>query len=70
MLLYLGHEDDRWTGMPVEPTSERRFPFRAFGIGAQILRSLGLHRIRVISSNPRYFKALKGFGLEIESFEP
>ncbi|MBM4388192.1 MAG: 3,4-dihydroxy-2-butanone-4-phosphate synthase, partial [Deltaproteobacteria bacterium] len=39
--------------------------FRDFGIGAQILRVLGLQKIRVITSNPKRFAALAGFGLEI-----
>jgi 3,4-dihydroxy 2-butanone 4-phosphate synthase/GTP cyclohydrolase II len=34
-------------------------------VGAQILRDLGLHRIRVITNKPRVFKGLSGFGLEI-----
>jgi 3,4-dihydroxy 2-butanone 4-phosphate synthase/GTP cyclohydrolase II len=39
--------------------------FYDFGVGAQILRDLGLHRIRVITNKPRVFKGLSGFGLEI-----
>jgi 3,4-dihydroxy 2-butanone 4-phosphate synthase/GTP cyclohydrolase II len=39
--------------------------FHDFGVGAQILGDLGLHRIRVITDNPRVFKGLSGFGLEI-----
>ncbi len=39
--------------------------FHDFGIGAQILHELGLHRIRVVTSKPMQFKGLSGFGLEI-----
>ena len=43
--------------------------FHDFGIGAQILRSLGLQQIRVISSRPRPFKGLSGYDLEIVGWE-
>ena len=39
--------------------------FHDFGVGAQILGDLGLHKIRVITNQPRTFKGLSGFGLEI-----
>ena len=39
--------------------------FHDFGIGAQILHALGLQRIRVITTNPRVFKGLSGYELEI-----
>jgi 3,4-dihydroxy 2-butanone 4-phosphate synthase/GTP cyclohydrolase II len=38
---------------------------REYGVGAQILRHLGVLRMRLISNNPRKFKALRGYGLEI-----
>ena len=38
---------------------------RDYGIGAQILRDLGCHRIRVLTNNPGKFAALRGYGLEI-----
>jgi len=38
---------------------------RDYGIGAQILRDLGCHRIRVLTNNPGKFSALRGYGLEI-----
>jgi 3,4-dihydroxy 2-butanone 4-phosphate synthase / GTP cyclohydrolase II len=39
--------------------------FREAGIGAQILVSLGLRRIRLLSSTPRKVVGLDGFGLDI-----
>ncbi|MGZ4162788.1 MAG: 3,4-dihydroxy-2-butanone-4-phosphate synthase [Tumebacillaceae bacterium] len=36
-----------------------------YGIGAQILRDLGVRRMRLLSNNPRKFKGLDGYGLEI-----
>jgi 3,4-dihydroxy 2-butanone 4-phosphate synthase/GTP cyclohydrolase II len=38
---------------------------RDYGIGAQILRSLGLHKLRIITNNPSKYIALSGYGLEI-----
>jgi len=38
---------------------------REYGLGAQILRHLGVRRMRLMSNNPRKFRALSGYGLEI-----
>jgi 3,4-dihydroxy 2-butanone 4-phosphate synthase/GTP cyclohydrolase II len=38
---------------------------RDYGIGAQILRDLGLSSIRVMTNNPRKLVGLEGYGLEI-----
>jgi len=38
---------------------------RDYGIGAQILVSLGLKKIRLLTNNPRKIVGLTGFGLEI-----
>lgn len=38
---------------------------RDYGIGAQILRSLGLNKLRIITNNPSKYIALAGYGLEI-----
>jgi 3,4-dihydroxy 2-butanone 4-phosphate synthase / GTP cyclohydrolase II len=38
---------------------------RDYGIGAQILRELGLGRIRLLSNSPRKVVGLDGYGLEI-----
>jgi len=38
---------------------------RDYGIGAQILRDLGLRKIRLLTNNPKKIHALEGFGLEI-----
>ena len=39
--------------------------FREYGIGAQILRDLGLGKIRLLSNYPRRLVNLPGYGLEI-----
>ena len=38
---------------------------RDYGIGAQILVSLGVKKIRLLTNNPRKFVGLAGYGLEI-----
>lgn len=43
---------------------------RDYGIGAQILRDLGLTRIRLLTNNPRKIIGLKGHGLEVVSRVP
>jgi 3,4-dihydroxy 2-butanone 4-phosphate synthase/GTP cyclohydrolase II len=43
---------------------------RDYGIGAQILRDLGVRRIRVLTNNPGKFVGLRGYGLEIAERVP
>jgi len=38
---------------------------RNYGVGAQILRDLGVSKIRYMTNNPHKFVAIKGYGLEI-----
>jgi len=38
---------------------------RDFGIGAQILRDLGLGKLRVLTNRPKKFYGLEGFGLSV-----
>jgi 3,4-dihydroxy 2-butanone 4-phosphate synthase/GTP cyclohydrolase II len=38
---------------------------RDYGVGAQILVELGVHKIRLLTNNPRKFVGLAGYGLEI-----
>ena len=51
----------------VEANIELGLPedMRDYGIGAQILRKLGLKKLRLMTNNPTKFIALKGYGLEI-----
>jgi len=44
--------------------------FHDFGVGAQILRDLGLRQIRVITNRPQVFKGLSGYDLEIVGWVP
>ncbi len=43
---------------------------RDYGIGAQILRALGLKKLRIITNNPSKYIALAGYGLEISERIP
>jgi len=43
---------------------------RDYGIGAQILVALGVHKLRLITNNPRKFIGLAGYGLEITERVP
>lgn len=38
---------------------------RNYGIGAQILKDLGVRKIRLLTNNPRKIKGLEGYGLEV-----
>jgi 3,4-dihydroxy 2-butanone 4-phosphate synthase/GTP cyclohydrolase II len=38
---------------------------RDYGIGAQILRDLGVRSMRLLTNNPRKFVGLEGYGLSV-----
>lgn len=38
---------------------------RDYGIGAQILKDLGIRQIRLLTNNPKKIKGLEGYGLEV-----
>jgi 3,4-dihydroxy 2-butanone 4-phosphate synthase/GTP cyclohydrolase II len=46
---------------------QRGMDFRTFGVGAQILRVLGVRRMRVVGA-PKHMHALSGFGLEVVEY--
>jgi len=51
----------------VEANQKLGFPAdqRDYGVGAQILRDLGVRRMRLMTNNPSKYVALAGYGLEI-----
>ena len=38
---------------------------RDYGIGAQILKDLGIHKMRLMTNNPKKIKGLEGYGLTV-----
>jgi len=48
----------------------RRQRWREVGLGAQILRELGIHSIRNISTQHLSYVGVGGFGIRITSTEP
>ncbi|HEY6460348.1 MAG TPA: hypothetical protein VIY73_09360, partial [Polyangiaceae bacterium] len=50
---------------PPTNTGPKNPPLREFGLGAQVLVDLGLHRIRLLTNNPRKIAGLHGFGLDV-----
>ncbi|CAN7705981.1 bifunctional 3,4-dihydroxy-2-butanone-4-phosphate synthase/GTP cyclohydrolase II [Paenibacillus sp. LjRoot56] len=43
---------------------------RDYGIGAQILKDLGISKLRLLTNNPRKIKGLEGYGLEVDERVP
>ena len=43
---------------------------RDYGIGAQILRDLGVRSMRLLTNNPRKFVGLEGYGLSVSETVP
>ena len=43
---------------------------RDYGIGAQILADLGLHKIRLLTNNPKKIIGLEGYGLKVTAAVP
>jgi 3,4-dihydroxy 2-butanone 4-phosphate synthase/GTP cyclohydrolase II len=53
------------TSHPSTSPDSRLRDFRDYGIGAQILRDLGVGKIRLLTNHPRRLVSLPGYGLEI-----
>ncbi|MBY0380487.1 MAG: 3,4-dihydroxy-2-butanone-4-phosphate synthase [Xanthobacteraceae bacterium] len=74
VLVYLR---DGAAGVPVAPLdndrsaeADRNRQWREVGVGAQILRDLGVSSIRHLTSSVHDYKGLSGFGIEITGNEP
>jgi len=51
----------------VDPRASRSVDLRVYGIGAQILRDLGVRRMRLMAA-PRKMPSMAGFGLEVVGY--
>ena len=60
-----GHGDDS-----SQSEAARTHEWREVGVGAQILRDLGVSSIRNMATSSRSFVGLSGFGIEILGNEP
>jgi len=49
------------------PAADRKYDLRDYGIGAQILRDLGVGKMKLLAS-PRKMPAMDGFGLEVTGY--
>ena len=51
----------------VEANEQLGFPpdLRDYGVGAQVLRELGVTRLRLLTNNPRKVVSLQGYGMEV-----
>jgi len=61
----LGHQVQRLGAKGPEKFPDYQPALREFGLGAQILASLGVCKIRLMTDNPKRIIGLQGFGLEI-----
>jgi 3,4-dihydroxy 2-butanone 4-phosphate synthase/GTP cyclohydrolase II len=52
----------------VPPPSQSRphsGPLREYGLGAQVLRALGVRRLRLLTNNPKKVAGIQGYGLDL-----
>jgi 3,4-dihydroxy 2-butanone 4-phosphate synthase/GTP cyclohydrolase II len=52
-----------------EEALRRESEWREIGLGAQILRDLGISSIQLLASREKHYVGLEGFGIEIVSTE-
>ncbi|MFO0693340.1 MAG: 3,4-dihydroxy-2-butanone-4-phosphate synthase [Polyangiales bacterium] len=55
-----------YLGEPIQiQSSDQGEVLREYGLGAQVLADLGLHRVRIMTNRPRRVPSLEAYGLEI-----
>lgn len=50
-----------------KPVQKAAGTLREYGLGAQVLRDLGLHDVRLLTNNPRKIAGIRGYGLSVQS---
>ena len=55
------------TARPAQAPERGRMDLRTYGVGAQILRLCGVHKMRLLGS-PRRMPSLTGYGLETVAY--
>jgi len=71
VLLNCGEEADALLGRLEAPSGQEprtSMDLRTYGVGAQILRELGVHRMKLLGS-PRRMPSMTGYGLEVTGFQ-
>jgi 3,4-dihydroxy 2-butanone 4-phosphate synthase/GTP cyclohydrolase II len=54
----------------MNPSFTYRADFKEYGIGAQILRDLGVRKMRLLTNNKKHLVGLGGYGLEVTALIP
>ena len=52
---------------PAEAPARNQLDLRTYGVGAQILRDIGIAKMRLLGS-PRRMPSMTGYGLEVTGF--
>lgn len=68
MVAYPKVEGKQQKGM--DPSFVYQADFKEYGIGAQILRDLGVRKMRLLTNNKKHLVGLRGYGLEVTSLVP
>lgn len=55
---------------PANPISDPSSDLRIYGIGAQMLRALGVHQIRLLTNRPKKIVGIHGYGISVVDHIP
>jgi 3,4-dihydroxy 2-butanone 4-phosphate synthase/GTP cyclohydrolase II len=59
------HQTETSDATPIDGSTSHERTLRELGLGAQVLQSLGIARIRLLTNSPRKLPGLRGYGLEV-----